>query len=110
MRTSHHLKTFRRLIARLRRRRHIPSRDSDLPAVERRIRGVAKDIGGRVSFAALHLESQRSVSVNGELPLPMASTVKLPVAMRVMQRLARGELASSTLVAVESRHVCPGGG
>ncbi len=36
--------------------------------------------------------------------------VKLPLAMRVMQRVASGELASTTLVSIESRHVCPGGG
>jgi beta-lactamase class A len=104
------LRIVRRIVAKFARRGHVASRDVDLPAVERRIRGIAKDIGGRVGFAVIHLESQRVVSVNGELPLPMASTVKVPVAMRVMQRLERGELTSSTLVAVESRHVCPGGG
>jgi beta-lactamase class A len=104
------LRALRRLVAKLVKRRHFPARDADLPAVERRIRGIASDIGGRVGFAAIHLESQRVVSVNGELPLPMASTVKLPVAMRVMQRIARGELASKTLVSIEARHICPGGG
>ncbi|HET9262508.1 MAG TPA: serine hydrolase [Vicinamibacterales bacterium] len=83
---------------------------ADLASAERRIRTIAKHIGGNVGFAAIHIESDQILSVNGSRPLPMASTVKLPIAVQVMKRLERGELALDALVSIESRHVCPGGG
>ena len=68
-----------------------------------RLRAVAARTGGEVGIAALHVGSGRRVSVNGDLPVFMASVVKLPLAVQVLSRVDRGELRLDDTVALRPR-------
>lgn len=64
---------------------------------------------GRVGVAALHVESGRRVALHGEEPFPMASTVKVPIAMAVLARVDAGVLALSDMIAVDPLEMNPSG-
>ncbi len=72
-----------------------------------RIEAIASRIPGRVGVAALHLESGRQVSVNGDVPFPMASVFKLPLAVVVLQRVDRGAFALASEVTIEPDEYAP---
>src|SRR4029434_2384633 len=66
--------------------------DSALPRLEREIARLVKGAGGVVGVTAIHLESNRRVSLNGGDRFPMASTYKVPIAVQLLTRVDKGEL------------------
>jgi beta-lactamase class A len=80
------------------------------PALEAELARIAASAGGLVGAAAVHLESGRSVSLNGAMRFPLASALKIPVAVQFLARVDRGELALDTMAAIEPRHLRPGAG
>jgi len=71
---------------------------------------IADSTRGRVGAAALHLETGRAVSLHGGMRFPLASAVKVPVALQLLARVDRGELALDTMTCIEPRHIRPGAG
>ena len=49
--------------------------------------------GGELGAAIVHLESGRSVYINGDRPFPMASTMKVPVAVHILKLVDEGTLS-----------------
>lgn len=78
------------------------------PPLERAIKRLAESSGGIVGVSAIHIESGRRVSVNGSLRFPMASVYKLPIALRVLQRVDRGELRLNAPVTLSTHDFRPG--
>jgi beta-lactamase class A len=66
--------------------------------------------GGTVGVSALHLESGEAISVNGDEPFPMASTFKVPIAVRLFQRVDAGEVDLATMITLTERDIHPGSG
>lgn len=67
---------------------------------------------GEVGIAALHLESGRSLLLNDEQRFPPGSCVKVPIALAVLDRVDRGELALDDMIevrAAEMNPMAPGG-
>ena len=60
-------------------------------ALVSQISTIANKADGTVGVAAIDLESNRSVTLNAETTFPLASVVKLPVAIAFLQRVDRGE-------------------
>ncbi|MGH7727123.1 MAG: class A beta-lactamase [Candidatus Eiseniibacteriota bacterium] len=60
---------------------------------------------GWIGVAALHVESGSRAGVHPDDLFPMASVVKLPVAIAVLARVDRGTLALDSLVLLEPRHM-----
>jgi beta-lactamase class A len=79
-------------------------------ALEAELARIAASVGGRVGAAALHLETGAAVSLNGAASFPLASAVKIPVAVQFLSRVDSGELSLDTMIALEPRHVRPGAG
>jgi len=71
-----------------------------------RIAGLAP---GRVGVFALHVESGRSLGLNPLEFFPMASTVKVPIAMAVLARVDKGELNLSDMIEVDPLEMNPSG-
>src|SRR5262249_2849220 len=71
-------------------------------ALEARIRSIAADAGGTVGVSILHVESGRGASVQGALPLPMASVFKLPVAYELLRRVDRGVIRLDQRIAISA--------
>ncbi len=65
---------------------------------------------GTVGIAAIHLETGRAAYLSRHEPFPMASTYKVPVAVRLLSLVDRGELRLDSLVALTAADLHPGSG
>src|SRR5687768_15934289 len=54
-----------------------------------------------IGVTAIHLESGRRVSVNGQERFPMASVFKFPTALTVLRRVDTGTLSLSKRITIE---------
>jgi len=71
---------------------------------------IARSVGGVVGVTALNLDTGESVSLNGGQRFPMASMVKVPLAVAAMKLVDEGKLHLDQMVALEPSHMCPGHG
>ncbi len=80
-----------------------------LPAtLDSLFRGLEARIDGVLGVAAVHFESGRRLEWNGDEPFPMASVVKLPIALAVLERVDRGGIGLGDTLRVEPADVRPG--
>lgn len=84
--------------------------DPGLARLEAQIAELAKVAGGSVGVAVLHLESGRAVYYNGTTGFPMASTVKVPIAVRLLTQVDRGELRLDSMITIRPTDLHPGSG
>ncbi len=91
----------------------------DVAALETTFQRIAQAARGRVGVALIHLESGTTIDVRGHERFPMASIVKLPIAIEVLKQVVEGTLTLNRAVwlapsdirpccAIERRH--PKGG
>ncbi|MGF7218052.1 beta-lactamase class A [Spirosoma lacussanchae] len=78
--------------------------------MERELERIARLGGGQVGVQAIHLESGQQISYNPQLKFPMASTVKVAIAVQLLQRIERGELSLMTMVDLKPSDLHPGSG
>lgn len=84
--------------------------DPGLARLQREVTDLTKISKGTVGVAIVHLETGRTVLVNGNESFPMASTFKLPVAVQLLTRVDRGELRLDSLIALQPGDLHPGSG
>lgn len=72
-----------------------------------RIAGLAK---GKVGVSAVHLESGKTVNLNPREAFPMASTVKVAIAVTLFTKIEKGELSLMTMVDLQPSDLHPGSG
>lgn len=85
-------------------------RDARLGRVETEIARLAQTAGGSVGVAAYHIESDRGVCVNPSEAYPMASTFKVPVAVRLLERVDRGQIRLDSMITLRPGDLHPGSG
>lgn len=61
---------------------------------------LAEHAEGVVGVAVHHLETGRGFTLNGDVTFPMASTYKVPIAVRILSMADRGELALSDMIEI----------
>ena len=71
---------------------------------------IAAGIRGRTGFCAFHLEAGQWLELNADEPFPMASLMKLGLAVHVLRRVERGELDLQDWVLVRPDHWRTGAG
>jgi beta-lactamase class A len=71
---------------------------------------IARLAKGKVGVSALHLESGKQVSLNLREPFPMASTVKVAIAVELFTKIEKGELSLMTMVDLQPSDLHPGSG
>lgn len=71
-----------------------------------RIEQVSRTDQGRVGVSATVLETEESVSLNGNQRFPMQSVYKLPITMAVLAQVDRGNLKLDQKIQIE--RYCPG--
>jgi beta-lactamase class A len=71
---------------------------------------LARLSGGVVGVSAIHIESQKRISVNGRERFPMASAYKIPIAVQLMTLVDRGELEWNRMVDIRETDLRPGSG
>ena len=87
-----------------------PATDAGLARLEAQIAELAKVSGGSVGAAIIHLETGRAIYLNRGLAFPMASTVKVPIAVRLLTQVERGTLRLDSMIAVRPGDLHPGSG
>ncbi|GAB3319123.1 class A beta-lactamase [Larkinella ripae] len=71
---------------------------------------IARLAKGKVGVCALHLESGRQISLNRHEKFPMASTVKVAIAVELFNKIEKGELSLRTMVDLKPSDLHPGSG
>jgi len=66
--------------------------------------------GGSVGVGIIHLGSNRQLMFNGEQSFPMASSYKIPIAVKLLQRVEAGDFGLDTLVEIQESDIHPGSG
>jgi beta-lactamase class A len=86
------------------------AQDPGLTLLERELVRIGELSGGVMGFSAIHLESGREVHLNPDEAFPMASSYKVPIAVKLFQRVDRGELNLEDMITLEPHHYSPGSG
>lgn len=73
-----------------------------------RLKTLCAGAGGDVGVAVIHVETGRSVDIEGAKPLPLYSVFKLPVAITVLQEVEEKRLSLDQKVRVTPEDVSPG--
>lgn len=72
----------------------IPTQAQNLPKqLEQQLLRQTKIEGGTIGFSAMHIESGKRISFNGQKRFPMASVFKLPIALQILHKVDQGELS-----------------
>jgi beta-lactamase class A len=86
------------------------SADPNLRRLESEIVRLSTVSGGRVGIGIIHLETGRELFVNGTEPFPMASTVKVPIAVELLTRVQAGTVRLDSMITVRPGDLHPGSG
>lgn len=84
-----------------------PSRASSAAALAR-LHELARSVGGTVGVAAVHVETGRTMEVQGGRPLPLYSVFKLPLAVAILKDVEGGRLKLDQKVHITPAEVVPG--
>ena len=71
---------------------------------------IVKLAKGKVGVCAVHLESGKQVSLNLQERFPMASTIKVAIAVQLFTKIEKGELSLMTMVDLQPSDLHPGSG
>lgn len=85
-----------------------------VPAQEQRLRSEVERLsaisGGKLGVAAIHIESGKRFSQNGNEPFPMASSYKVPIAVQLLNKIDSGKLTLDQMITVTNRDMHIGSG
>ena len=84
--------------------------DPGLRRLESEIGRLSAISGGKVGVGIIHLESGRELFVNGAEPFPMASTVKVPIAVELLTRVQAGTVRLDSMITLRPSDLHPGSG
>ena len=85
-------------------------RSLDRESAEAALATIAGDVSGSVGFSSWHAESGLALAINGDRPFPMASLIKLSVALHIFRRIDAGTASLRDVVELAPRHWRPGSG
>jgi beta-lactamase class A len=74
------------------------------PKIDRlkmQIERLIRDVDGKVGVAVKHLESGQGLTINGDMPFPMASTFKLPVLVELFYQAKEGRFSLDDEISVQ---------
>jgi len=69
-----------------------------------------KKTEGCVGVGAIHLESGQSFYYNKDVRYPMASTFKIPIAVKLLSLVEKGEIQLSDMIEIQKSDLHPGSG
>lgn len=84
--------------------------EASLRKLEAEMARVAAVGGGVVGAVAIHVETGRMAQLRPAERFPMASTFKIPIAVKLLEMVDRGEESLDRMVTVEARDLHPGSG
>ncbi len=79
----------------------------DLAPLETTFNRIAKTVRGKTGVALIHLESGRLIVIRGDERFPMASVVKLPIALEVLTQVSEGRFLLDRSVSIDASDIRP---
>lgn len=79
----------------------------DAAALQREAQRLVSQLDGEVGVSMLHLQSGRAVHVNGGRAFPLASVMKVPVAVHILALVDEGTLSLAQTVVLGPQDVYP---
>ena len=79
----------------------------DLSKLDATFTRIANNTRGRIGIALIHLESGRHITIRGDERFPMASVVKLPIALELLAQVSERTLTLDHDVWLDSSHIRP---
>jgi beta-lactamase class A len=76
--------------------------------LEQRLKVICDGAQGTVGLAVVHIESGKTISINGNSQLPLYSVFKLPLAIAVLKDVEEGRLRLDQKVHVTPAEIVPG--
>jgi beta-lactamase class A len=86
------------------------AQDEGLERLRAELARLAPIAQGTMGVGVLHLESGRSLFLNADAGFPMASTVKVPIAVQLLHMVDQGRLRLDSMIVVEQADLHPGSG
>ncbi len=86
------------------------SPDISLVRLEQEVARLSTLSGGVVGVTAIHVESGKRFSQNGQVRFPMASSYKIPIAIQLLTKVDSGKFNLDQLVEVTKADLHPGSG
>lgn len=87
-----------------------PVRATQLDFLVSEISRLSDMVSGKVGVGIIHLESGRAVELNGNDTYPMASVVKMPIALKLMKDVDSGTLSLDRIIELGPEDIQPGSG
>jgi beta-lactamase class A len=78
------------------------------PELEQRLKTISDRAQGTVSLAIIHIESGKTISINGKTQLPLYSVFKLPLAIAVLKDVEENRLRLDQKVHVTPAEIVQG--
>ncbi len=76
--------------------------------LERRLKTISDGAQGTVGLSVIHIETGRTISINGNSQLPLYSVFKLPLAIAVLKDIEENRLRLNQKVHVVPAEIVPG--
>ena len=80
---------------------------ADAPALQREAQRLVQGLEGEVGVSMVHLQTGRAVHVNGQRAFPLASVMKLPVAVHILTLVDEGQLTLGQTVTLTEADIYP---
>ena len=80
---------------------------NDAPALQREAQRLSSRLAGEVGVSMLHLPSGRAAHVNADRAFPLASVMKVPVAVHILKLVDEGVLSLQQTVVLGAQDVYP---
>lgn len=78
--------------------------------LQKHFENIADSIKGNIGVSAFHLESEKSISFNGDKQFPMQSVYKLPIAMVMLHEIDKGKFSLGDTVIINKNEYIPEAG
>ena len=85
----------------------VAAQKPDLTTLETTFKRIAGTARGRVGVALIHLESGATLHLRGDERFPMASVVKLPIAIEVLKQVAERTITLDRAVWLAASDIRP---
>jgi beta-lactamase class A len=78
--------------------------------VHNEIARIAEDSGASVGICAIHEESGERIELNSAQSFPLASTYKIPIAIRLLKLVEQGQCSLERMIDIAAEDLSPGSG
>jgi beta-lactamase class A len=87
-----------------------PELDVSIQRIDTEIAHLSLISGGIVGISAIHAETGKRIIQNDQVPFPMASCIKVPIAIELLTKVDSGLYSFDQLIEIEKNDLHPGSG